>query len=193
MTSTFIDLERDFYHVYGKAMSSWAILEGMLAAYFHAITGMDSQIARSVFYSARSFRSRADLLGSVINHAKTTPDGKRAIELMVFKSISYSSVRNKLAHDGHIIRPDTPERVGGIFIRSATGSEALSLEHIQLATQNFNNLATAMAFSSGARTLLLEPELSVQLLGLLPTNALDPLKDRNAVDRIVSELARLAS
>ncbi|RWD62318.1 MAG: hypothetical protein EOS36_15460 [Mesorhizobium sp.] len=86
------------YPLYGQAMLNWSNVEDCLCEWFHYLSGMKYPQARAVFFSARGFAARADMLSALLDF----PDEKRFVLEFVRdslnKSIGYSQVRNRLAH-----------------------------------------------------------------------------------------------
>jgi hypothetical protein len=88
-----------FHLHYGKAMSSWAGLENSLYFWFAAATGMTGRMARAVFYTARGFSARAEMLLAALEHATKPPAVDRELlKEALKKARSYASYRNRIAH-----------------------------------------------------------------------------------------------
>jgi hypothetical protein len=58
--------KREFSIVYGEAMAEWSSLEGQLFYWFQLVTGMNERLGRAIFFSARSFAARADMLAAAL-------------------------------------------------------------------------------------------------------------------------------
>ena len=87
-----------FYAEYGAAMLQWSNLEVFLALWFRNLAMIpDWDMAFAIFFSARSFSGRADMLSAALEHS---PDGpkKQFLQEALLKAIAYNSVRNQLAH-----------------------------------------------------------------------------------------------
>jgi hypothetical protein len=89
----------EFYHFYGHAMASWASLESSLQHWFSHLTGMDHNMGSAIFFGARGFGARADMLDAAIQTCKSKPQAQiEFIKEAVKKARQYSSFRNKIAH-----------------------------------------------------------------------------------------------
>jgi hypothetical protein len=89
----------EFHIAYGNVMARWAQLESTLYWWFVTTTGMSDPMARAIFYGARGFMARAEMLESAAEHTITlSPGYKDLIGEGVKKAKQYSSFRNKVAH-----------------------------------------------------------------------------------------------
>jgi hypothetical protein len=61
-------------YAYGEALLQWSRLEQYLFFWFEFVTGMEHMIARAVFYSARNFNGRSEMLEAALKHAKMSRD-----------------------------------------------------------------------------------------------------------------------
>lgn len=104
MTGTFDDwdkeVEANLYETLGKAMSEWSGVEGSLLSLFQIHTSMPHALARRVFFSARSFNGRADMLSAAAVGSDQSDDLKDYTKAVITKARQYSAFRNALAH-GH--------------------------------------------------------------------------------------------
>jgi len=87
-----------FYMLYGQAMDGWSTLEGSLALWFSKLTRMPPKRARRIFYSARSFSGRADMLKAAISATRIPTELKAFLITAIKAAIKYSSFRNQLVH-----------------------------------------------------------------------------------------------
>lgn len=139
-------LEQEFIYRYGVAMASWAGIEEILGQWFAEITGMPPAMARSVYFSAKNFNSRAEKLEAAIPHSSIDPDVLAALKLMLDKAIKYSSFRNRIAH-GHVgmigdasgTRYVLGESRNHPFDRFESG---ITVQQLIVAASNFDKLAT---------------------------------------------------
>lgn len=95
-----VELAKVELHInFGIAMERWSTLERALYYWFGYLTGLKPKIARAIFYSARGFYARTDMLEALIEHV--TPSNPLEIEFLkeaLKKAKQYSPFRNKLAH-----------------------------------------------------------------------------------------------
>jgi hypothetical protein len=88
-----------FYHFYGHALARWAELEGSLYNWFAHTTGMSDGMARAIFYGARGFAARSEMLEAAIEHATILSPAEVAfLKEAMKKARGYSGFRNKIAH-----------------------------------------------------------------------------------------------
>jgi hypothetical protein len=90
-------LER-LYPIYGEAMLAWSNIEDTLCGWFHYLSGMGEPQARAVFFSARSFAGRADMLSALLSVPAGKPLVTDFVRDVLNKSLGYSQARNQLAH-----------------------------------------------------------------------------------------------
>lgn len=134
----------------GRAATTWATVESSLATFFTRLTRMESTLARRVFYSARSFQGRIDMLQSVLACPTVRfaiPEERDYISLALKRATGYVFVRNAIAHDlvfffgfdghehsyKHVI-------VEGKYDRYLGGENALTIEHILKFHKNISHL-----------------------------------------------------
>lgn len=73
-TEALAQASAEFFHFYGHVMARWASLERAPFYWFAGITGMPEGMARAIFYGARGFGARAEMLEASIQYAsKQTP------------------------------------------------------------------------------------------------------------------------
>lgn len=185
--------ENEFYRAYGQAMNYWGQLEGTLGTIFYRVVGTEEAVAMAVYYSARSFLGRADMLSSVVDHAKTTPDGKAFIRGALKLARGYAEARNAMAHDQHVLRPGTAGVRGpaGMFIGDPIDKQTIDYAQIVAASDNFLHLIFALKFSLGRNRLLLDPSLSLALLSQLATDPRTSVGERKPLNDLLSEIQRV--
>jgi hypothetical protein len=102
MNALFIPLDEKFIVACGEALMEWSYIENRLFRWFKHLTRLPDAMARSVFFSARSFLGRSEMLAAAIEHAVFRgPRGEIArdlIEEALQKANGYASFRNALAH-----------------------------------------------------------------------------------------------
>ncbi len=139
----------EFYHFYGHALARWSQLETALYYWFERTTGMQDAMARAIFYGARGFFARAEMLDAAIEHAATlSPTETAFLREALKKAKSYSSFRNKIAHGEPRLNvvEGTPETKLHYTITQgrntpASGEEAISVTELATAADNFHTLA----------------------------------------------------
>src|ERR1044071_2674828 len=90
--------ERAFYYEYGRALAYWASLEAALCDWFHFTTKMPPDMAAKVFYSARNFNGRSEMLEAAIAVSELTEDQEAFIKAATARALAYNSFRNRIAH-----------------------------------------------------------------------------------------------
>ncbi|WP_332770310.1 hypothetical protein [Phenylobacterium sp.] len=181
---------REFYENYGRTMAAWGYLERCLSEALARLAGLSPQMADAIFYSANSFSGRSAMVMACVPFARTVPVGKTFLTKAVLLANEYALTRNTLAHDHHEL--DWPE--GGEpqwLIRSPRGGPTLSPDQIRNADHNFSLLTYIIGLSWKRGSQLLDPELSLALLRLMPRDAAAPTADHNEVNRLSDELQHL--
>ena len=100
--SGYSDNEREFMIAFGRVLAEWSYIETSLFGIFGLVTGLDEEMARSIFYSARSFNGRSDMLREALcifgkNNANKVVVG--AFNEALTKANQYNGFRNALAHN----------------------------------------------------------------------------------------------
>jgi hypothetical protein len=160
MGSDVSDPERDFYVTYGRTMASWAMLEMSLYLLFLRLTGMRRPMGMAVFYSARSFLGRSEMVSACIDHVRDIPAAKAFLRGAIGRANSYAMARNRLAHDHHDWfwspgrKPPDPHEVR--ITRLTTGEQMTEME-IDEAAHNFTQLGALITDSIGADRVVKAP------------------------------------
>ena len=95
LTMARVELDSEF----GATMLAWSNIERFLYHWFAGITAMPDGMARAIFYSARSFNARAEMLEAAIEYAhKQTPAEIAFIKEAIKKARQFSEFRNRMAH-----------------------------------------------------------------------------------------------
>jgi hypothetical protein len=185
--------DREFYLAFGYAMAGWARLELWFADVFRRTTGLKRGLSQEIFFSARSFQGRADMLQACIPSVPAIPTGREFIKRAVSLANIYSQSRNHLAHGSHYIgRLKTePEGLSRRFIHAGdrSGERAITLQEINNFKNNLHWFYSIGAASLGGRPFFTEPELSLALLDLLPTNPETDCTDEAKAGPLLDELA----
>lgn len=184
------EVDANFYLPYGRAMGAWAQLEQSLGLIFMRLVELDWARAEAVYYSARSFQGRAEMVQACIQFARIIPAGKIFLSRSVGLASNYAQARNRLAHDPHILKIEEDD--AGLnarrFIQPLRRPDPVTPELAERIRLNFANLAALNEFSLGRQKLLREPELSLELLDLLPTDAEATGTDQQVVGARISAL-----
>lgn len=162
--------QKEFYHAYGSAMGQWSQIEYTLGDYFIHITGLEERLGRKVFFSARSFLGRVEMLEAAIPFAKVVPSGREFLTGTVLKVRKWASARNTLAHEMHAMIMQQGRK--GVYMAiSPLDGKPIGVEAITRAGDNFFWMGQALTVARGQKKLLKEPELCRELLPLLPDDA----------------------
>lgn len=139
---------RDFHRLYGATLAEWSRLEGQLFYWFQILTGMDEKTARGVFFSARNFNARADMLEAALD--ATSPGGpiQTFLQATLKKTRSYSGFRNAATHgEPHInLQKGSPTVRQMVIIQGRKVSEEaeatmITMEQLEAARRKFEALA----------------------------------------------------
>ncbi|CAN7702031.1 hypothetical protein [Mesorhizobium sp. LjNodule214] len=136
-------LER-LYPLYGQAMLNWSNIEDCLCEWFHYISGMKPPQARAVFFSARGFAARADMLSALLDVPNGKPWVSEFVRDSLNKSIAYSQVRNRVAHRVPVINASSDQshivelHEGGTY-PFLSGTPILGA-HLAIICDNYANL-----------------------------------------------------
>lgn len=97
------EITREFNVVYGAALAEWSSLESHLFYWFQLLTGMNEKTARAVFFSARSFNARADMLEAALDAESPGGPLQLFLEAALKKARGYSGFRNSATHGEPLI------------------------------------------------------------------------------------------
>ena len=90
--------EREFQEAYGRVMQRWARLEQAMFYWFQFVTGLNEAMARAVYYSAKNFRGRHDMLRDSIGPAALSQISQDFIRQALKKALNYNDLRNTITH-----------------------------------------------------------------------------------------------
>ncbi|WP_029585582.1 hypothetical protein [Bradyrhizobium sp. URHD0069] len=172
----------EFHHAYGVAMSQWAGVERSLYLWFVHVTQMKEKVARAVFYSARSFNARAEMLQAAIDQGgHLAPERLEFIQKALGRAWGYSSFRNRMAHGEPMMNildlKGQPRKVSWSIVQGKTRDRAtdISMEDFETAHRNFymlQNLLIDTHPTPGVGNPDHQwPAKALQLLSELPTEA----------------------
>lgn len=155
INALFVPLDENFILAYGEALLEWSYVENRMYRWFRHLAKLQDGMARAVFFSARSFQGRSDMLAAAIEQATFAGPrgliGRQAISEALDKAISYSKFRNALAHGMVISEYSEKGRrellVQGkhpVHMHSATG---VTIDQLKIAGKNFAALANDLSQS----------------------------------------------
>jgi hypothetical protein len=150
----FTPLDEKFLLAYGEALMEWSYVENRLFRWFMHLTALEDEMARAIFFSARSFLGRSDMLDAVIERATFSNYGQIArqiIEEATQKANSYAGFRNAIAH-GFVIseysekgrREFLVQGKHPTHLQSETG---ITFDRLKIASENFASLANLLSWS----------------------------------------------
>jgi hypothetical protein len=141
-----IRLFDEFHLQYGVTLANWARVEEGLGGIFCVLCGFDQHegMGPALFYSGRSFATRADLLSAAIRTADISTEHTELLRAVLRKSRQFSTARNQIAHGVpvHFIETKTPYQgwriKGGEELWHPGG---VSLQDLINANANFKDLS----------------------------------------------------
>jgi hypothetical protein len=155
----------EFYQAYGRALSAWARIETNLGYQFHSITNTRIEIALPVFYSARNFNGRTDMLGAALKNSGVSEDFKICLRAAIKKAVSYNGFRNLIAHGQPALHFWPGQRQKDRMVLSQgkadepeVWSTLITVTHLLNAAHNFSALAR-LVFDVGDPSERLLPQL----------------------------------
>ncbi|SDB31385.1 hypothetical protein [Bauldia litoralis] len=141
-----------FVEAFGRAMLNWSHVEQRLFWYFEHITEMKHEMSRAVYYSARNFTARAEMLAAAMS-ANQALDSDLSVFLQkaLKKARQYQAFRNSLAHGETIMFANTGIRAEN-RLTLVEGKRALHLSidsgikvsQLRTAAKNFSRLASLL-------------------------------------------------
>lgn len=190
-----------FYLEYGRTLAQWAAIEARLSFWFEYVTKMPPPMASRIFYSARSFSGRSEMLEAAISQAKLPDAELEFIKEAVSKSIQYNSFRNQLAHGEpvHLLTmgADRRPQLGEWALQqgrdrySRTGPR-INIKALGTAAANFGELATLLDQALPTRRLFGDepsPEKCLERVRELPNRPDSATPSRKQLARLRQPLA----
>jgi hypothetical protein len=94
------NLEALFHAEYGRALASWAMVEQSFSTLFCRVCEFDPEesLGPAIFFSGRSFQTRAALVGAACRNAGLDGDIQEIIRAALKKARQFETARNKIAH-----------------------------------------------------------------------------------------------
>lgn len=119
-----------FYQLYGHTLAEWSRIERGLFLWFLRATKMNEPVGRAVFYSGKSFNSRADMLKEAIDTSNGLCEDERAFAKAIIRlAWKYSSFRNQITHGEAVLCIDENNNQSiNFMIRQ--GKTSIGLPHI---------------------------------------------------------------
>lgn len=158
---------------FGRTLAAWAELEHSLALWFQEACGMtDPILSDALFYSGRSFNTRADLLRAALAKGHMQAEWELVGRAIVKRAMAYSATRNAIAHG--VVLPDPDKERYVIGSRTELPSEtSTTIDDLKQAEANFIRLETAIYDALGTKLGTLEgkPEEYLELIQRLPSEA----------------------
>jgi hypothetical protein len=138
-----------FFDAFGRLMAEWAAIERALFLWFQGATQMSEPAARAVFYSARSFNARAEMLEAALPTAqKLKTEEAEFIKAALKRAWGYSGFRNSIVHGepSPAIRGDAIQyfMIQGKHAGDAKVGRSISIEDMDTARENFAELLTCL-------------------------------------------------
>jgi hypothetical protein len=124
-------------------MAAWSAVEDGLFEWFKRCTAMQEQLARAVFYSARSFEGRRDMLEAAIPFSSCDEKIRTGIRKCMLRAGQYAAFRNRIAHRHMLftyeLKPPQFVLVEGRTL-SGPSSNYVGIEALKIAAHNFRRL-----------------------------------------------------
>jgi hypothetical protein len=137
-----------FFHAYGVALAEWAVVEFRLCSWFQMAAGLTISRAEAIFFSGRSFQTRAEMLSAALEHSKLNDAWTAFAEEALAKAITYSSYRNHIAH-GQVERGPSkesdPDHWRLCKPHEWREGEGVGRQSLANATENFFSLAEILS------------------------------------------------
>lgn len=133
----------EFHHAYGIALAQWAQVEATLYDWFAILTKMKDPMARGVFYSAKSFLARADMLEAAIAASGEPDPVKKFVDEVLKKARQYSTFRNTITHGEALLNASAndPTNVYFTLVQGKNiNGPAVNVGQLQRAAQRFASL-----------------------------------------------------
>jgi hypothetical protein len=174
-----VKAQDQFHLALGRTLGEWAKIEDRLHNWFHYISGMTYETSKAVFYSARSFSARKEMLEAALSHAIFNPaSALEFIKRATAKSGAYVAFRNRLAHgepsfDVRDENSPTFKQVillQGKHVPAIAADSAVTMTQLENALENYRELSRLLmdVFEVVNGTDPDIPEESLRLLAALP-------------------------
>jgi len=183
-------LYEEFHLQYGITLSEWASLEETLGEIFNRLCNFKTWhgMGPALFYSGRSFATRADLLSAAIRTANIAEDLSELLRAILKKSRQFSTSRNTIAHGVPTHYVESGVEYQGWRVKG--GEEVwrpggVGIDDLKAAHENYRTLTVicSYAFSllnRSKRQGLLTPQEYLAQVQALPSDAFLLSRDLNA-------------
>jgi hypothetical protein len=140
-----INAHEQFHSAYGAMMAAWARLEGCLFHWFMSATELSEPRARAIYFSARSFTGRHDMLVGALPFDIFDEPIRKVIRAGIKKARKYSEFRNAVAHGEPVFDIRQQSATWGQFLLTDGRTldddpDAVTIKQLEIATSNFNEL-----------------------------------------------------
>jgi|GEM_PF-1662879 len=175
------EAQNRFEAPYTYAMLGWANIENALCFWFQYLSGLSEIKARAIFYSARSFQGRIDMINALLEISKIDAELAAYLKKVITKSRTYSSARNKIAHRISTLNTSDPDSYALELIEGGLhpgiGGPPINEADLLTIAQNFSALNQAITSAWLHQTKKVPPERikplqeHLERLALLPNEA----------------------
>ena len=93
------EAQKEYALAIGHFMIEWNMLERRLAFLFQQLTGLSQKQADAIFFAAKAYMARKDLLQAAISSSNRAQDFTKACEDVIRRCNAIVSKRNSAAHD----------------------------------------------------------------------------------------------
>lgn len=137
----------EFHLAYGRALSEWAAIEQRLFFWFQHLTNMPNGVGRAVFYSAKNFNGRMDMLDAVSEKLPLDENTAAFLKSVSKKARQFASSRNALAHGETMFdaRGQSPNYLRTILVdgkhNDGTAAAVVTAETLDIIRGNFRELS----------------------------------------------------
>ena len=140
----------EFAMYFGNAVSSWSHIESRLYDWFSLATGLPDKMARAIFFGARGFATRAEMLEAAIEHTTfLTPEQLNFLKEALKKARQYVGFRNKVAHGESVLSVVQGDNPRAFFViaesKTLPSSAVLEIKDLITAAENFHTLSNCLA------------------------------------------------
>jgi hypothetical protein len=140
---------KEFHEAFGRALSAWSSVEEGLFEWFKLCASIQNEnLARAIFYSARSFAARRDMLVATIPFSPFNKKTREAIRLCLKRARTYSEFRNRFTHGHPSYLQGDHGRCGDEFVFAQGRTyydhdpdDYITIVDLMAATANFRALA----------------------------------------------------
>jgi hypothetical protein len=169
----------EFYKDVGRVVAAWADIESVLFAWFGRLTNTDKDMAAAIYYSARSFQGRLDMLDATVRVAEMEFSAREFLKTALRIARQYSVFRNAVVHGvpEHVVNK-TSRYFGQHVIMATitteveTAPDIITREHLAAARGTFikftRSLALVGQWENHEDGMTLSPELHHELILRLP-------------------------